>query len=190
MDRKIYVFKVALYDDEDIWRSVAVRSDQTLDHLHQAIFKAFDRYDEHLYSFYFPEKISKSRINVNDGAEYASPDFAEDPGPDDEIPLNAAKAKIGDLDLTKGREFSYLFDFSDSWWHIITVLETEGRPEKGKRYPSLLEKRGESPPQYPDEDDYDDEDYDDEDYDDEGYDDYDDDEDDYIRDDWDDEDYG
>jgi hypothetical protein len=52
--KKVFIFKVALQGDEDIWRRIAVREDQTLDDLHRAIVEAFDRDDDHLYSFYVP----------------------------------------------------------------------------------------------------------------------------------------
>ena len=57
---KVYVFKVALKGAKRIWRRIAIRSDQTLDELHQATFDAFDRYDEHLYSFYLPPLESRT----------------------------------------------------------------------------------------------------------------------------------
>ena len=50
----LYMFKVALSQQKRIWRRIGIRSDQTLDDLHAAIFDAFDRFDEHLYSFYIP----------------------------------------------------------------------------------------------------------------------------------------
>ncbi len=34
-----------------ISRTLEIRGDQTLAELHEIIFKAFDRYDEHLYEF-------------------------------------------------------------------------------------------------------------------------------------------
>ena len=54
MPQPIFIFKVALAGRKSIWRKIAMRGNQTLDDLHEAIFDAFDRYDEHLYSFYFP----------------------------------------------------------------------------------------------------------------------------------------
>jgi hypothetical protein len=71
---------------------------------------------------------------------------------DDAIVRDASKTKIAALKLTKGKTFEYLFDYGDSWWHELTVEETDGRPDAGK-YPRILEKKGESPPQYPDLDD-------------------------------------
>jgi len=37
-------------------RTLEIRGDQTLEELHEIIFKAFDRYDEHLYEFQFGGK--------------------------------------------------------------------------------------------------------------------------------------
>lgn len=39
----VYTFKVALASHKNMWRQIAVRGHQTLDHLHEAIFTAFDR---------------------------------------------------------------------------------------------------------------------------------------------------
>ena len=136
---KIYVFKVALEGRKRIWRRIAVRGNQTLDNLHEAIYEAFDRDDEHLYSFY-----------LSDAVEYAHPYSCEGRGFfGDEKMNNAAKTRIETLKLKPGRKFKYLFDFGDSWWHDIIVEQTDGEPEKG-RYPRVLDKHGKSPEQYPD----------------------------------------
>jgi len=145
---KVYVFKVALKGAKRIWRRIAMRSDQTLDELHQATFDAFDRSDEHLYSFYLSPLESRGRARLRDATEYTHPSAAEAPGPFADEPINnAAQTKIADLRLVKGQRFDYLFDFGDSWWHELTVEQTEGEPSAGE-YPLIIEVRGESPPQY------------------------------------------
>ncbi len=157
----VFVFKVALAGRKSIWRKIAMRGDQTLDDLHEMIFNAFDRYDEHLYSFYFPppgtKKLAMSK--VRDYAECGSPNLCADEGPfsDPDLP-NAAETKLASLKLKPKQLFFYLFDFGDDWWHEITVESVDALAEKGK-YPRIVESRGKSPPQYPDDDD---EDYDDE----------------------------
>ena len=57
-----YQFKVRLKQRRSIWRSVVLRGNQTLEDLHEAIFMAFERYDAHLYSFYFPSGPSSHRV--------------------------------------------------------------------------------------------------------------------------------
>lgn len=144
----IYTFKVALAGRKSIWRRIAVRGNQTLDHLHEAIFTAFDRDDEHLYSFYFPRPGQRGRAALRDAVEYTHPNALEGPFGDDG-PGNAKKAKLDGLGLKVGQQFQYLFDFGDSWWHEITVEAIDGAGEAGK-YPGVIEKHGASPAQYPD----------------------------------------
>jgi hypothetical protein len=152
----IFVFKVALAGRKSIWRRMALRGTQTLDDLHEAIYDAFDRYDEHLYSFYFPPPGSKGRTRMRDGDEYTCSGTFEGPW-GDEWDAKSTDVKLAALGLTPKRKFYYLFDFGDEWWHEITVEKTDAPAEKGK-YPRVLETHGASPPQYPDFDDDSDED--------------------------------
>jgi hypothetical protein len=144
-----YLFKVNLKGAKRIWRTVVLRGDQTLDDLHELIFAAFDRYDEHLYSFYFPKARMAARSAHEQVREYTAPFVMEDPGPfDDGSRLDAAGSRLDDLGLRAGQRFEYLFDFGDSWWHEVTVEQI--RPAApGARGSWLVEKHGESPPQYP-----------------------------------------
>ncbi len=152
MAEPVYIFKVALAGAKDVWRRIAVRPSQTLDHLHEAIYAAFDRYDEHVYSFFFPARPTTNLRNIYDSPEYTHPFNAEnqDPFNDKRIP-SAAKTRLNSLSLVPKQRFYYLFDFGDSWWHEITVEALDAAAGKG-RYPRVVEKHGDSPPQYPDED--------------------------------------
>jgi hypothetical protein len=61
---KLYVITVFLtggptsdkFANKTISRVIEIRGDQTLDQLHQAIFNAYDRWDEHLYEFQFGKR--------------------------------------------------------------------------------------------------------------------------------------
>ena len=148
----VYLFKVALQGAKRIWRRIAVRSDQTLDAFHEAVFKAFDRYDEHLYSFYFPQPGSRGREVLRDAVEYTHPYNAEQDDLFGDRPLhNAAKTRLSALHLEPGQTFLYLFDFGDSWWHEVKVERTDAPVEAGS-YPRIVDRRGDSPPQYPEDD--------------------------------------
>lgn len=149
ISNRVFIFKVALAGRKSIWRRIAARASQTLDHLHEAIFDAFDRYDQHLYSFYLPKPGAKGRNRLSHAVKYSHPFMTEEPDPFGQIPRNAAKAKLSTLGLKPGQVFLYLFDFGDQWWHEITVEQTDAVPDKGK-YPRVLQRHGESPPQYPD----------------------------------------
>ena len=145
----VYILKVALEHDKKIWRKIAIRSGQTLHDLHDIIYDAFDRDDEHLYSFYFPTIPAKSRSRkaMRDATEYTHPFALEESGIFESEASNAAMTSIQSLNLQKKQKFYYLFDFGDSWWHEITVEEIDGNADEGT-YPRIIEKKGQSPPQY------------------------------------------
>jgi len=143
-----YVFKVNLKTAKRIWRIIALAGYHTLEDLHEAIFTAFDRDDEHLYSFYFPRAPRSRRPASERVREYTASFVLEDPGPlDDDTQLDAAQARLDDLHLKVGQQFEYLFDFGDTWWHDVRVEQIRSRPS-GRRLPIVVEKHGDSPPQY------------------------------------------
>jgi len=144
----VYVFKVALKNAKRIWRRIAVRSDQTLHHLHEAIYMAFDREEEHLYSFYFPRAARRGRAWLRDAIEYTHP-FNLEKGNllGDPDLYNAADTTLDRLGLAVGQEFEYLFDCCDEWWHEIVVEQVDGAMDEGS-YPRILQRQGRSPRQY------------------------------------------
>lgn len=147
----VVVFRVALAGNPKIWRTIAILPDQTLDDLHEAIFDAFDRYDEHLYSFTFLKRRTP-RSRPVPSATYVHPE-AYDPGwfeEEDGLPseFDASETAIGSLNLQPRQTFEYLFDFGDSWNHVVTV-ESVTAPRSKEEYPAIMEAHGESPPQYP-----------------------------------------
>ncbi|MCI0498295.1 MAG: plasmid pRiA4b ORF-3 family protein [Planctomycetales bacterium] len=155
----VYTLKVALESAPGIWRKIAIRAGQTLHDLHSIVFEAFDRDDEHLYSFYIPTHPLKSRPRriYDVSVEYTHPFNLEEQEFGGRQHHNAAMTTIETLKLTEKQQFYYLFDFGDSWWHTITVEGTQGKADN-REYPRILERKSESPPQYgepEEEDDYD-----------------------------------
>ena len=124
--------------DESILRVIEIRGDQTLADLHFAIFDSFDREDEHLYEFILG-KTPRDRKGPTFGVMV-------DPYDDDE---EASETLIGDLGLRLRRAFWYMFDFGHSWWHRIEV-QAISTPAPKTKYPRIAERKGKSPPQYPD----------------------------------------
>jgi hypothetical protein len=126
-----------------IIREIEIGGDQTLDRLHRAIFKAFEREEMHAYEFQFSETPMEL------GApRYVHPHLMDDYASDGLV-HNAAITTLDEFGLTVGQTFLYWFDFGDDWWHGITVREV-GSPEPRSRYPRTVAKHGFSPPQYPD----------------------------------------
>ncbi len=126
-----------------VFRVIQVRGKHTLGQLHRAIFRAFDREDEHLYEF----QLSKIPQDP-EAARYVLPiemegDLMGTPPPAGDV----SRTKIGSLNLKEGDHFFYWFDFGDDWWHEIRVIEI-GKAAPGEKYPKIVERVGESPAQY------------------------------------------
>ena len=133
----IHRFKVSLRDRPDIWRIIDIKGNQMLSSLHKAIFKAFDRFEEHQYSFFLSNKP------YDRGSEYTSPGI----GADGTVKL-ASRIRIDSVELYGGRKFLYLFDYGDEWWHDVELVSVTERVTRAK-YPRVVKKQDKSPPQYP-----------------------------------------
>ena len=130
------------YDDQEIIRRIDILGRQTLHDLHEAIFEAFDRWEEHLYEFNLGTgPADRSQVYFYTG------DWEED----DEGAGDPETTALATLDLQVGRRFGYTFDMGDQWEHVIEVVATKERAGKGT-YPRLVKKIGAAPPQYPEDD--------------------------------------
>ncbi len=125
-------------------RTIEVRGDQTLQDLHSAIFRAFDREEEHMYEF----QLGKGPHDP-EGKRYVLPMALENPFGDPEPAGDTVHTTIDTLDLEVDQAFGYWFDFGDDWWHQINVIGIKDRVPRGK-YPRATKRIGESPPQYTD----------------------------------------
>ncbi|MGO8749657.1 MAG: IS1096 element passenger TnpR family protein [Thermoguttaceae bacterium] len=126
----------------EISRTIQIRGDQTLEDLHQAIFAAFDRFDEHMYEF----QLGKGP-NDPKGKRYVL-EADQDEGKN--VAGDVANTAVGSLGLKASQSFGYWFDFGDDWWHQVNILEIKDTVPEGK-YPKVTKRVGKSPPQYMDE---------------------------------------
>lgn len=150
---RLYILKVALSHSKRIWRRIEITGNQSLDQLHETIFSAFDRYDPHMYSFYLTKPGSKARDRFANAPEYTHPYAVEEDSDWGHKKLHDASiTNISNLNLRVKDTFEYLFDFGDEWLHEITVERVLDIFPKGD-YPKIKERKGESPPQYPEYDD-------------------------------------
>lgn len=143
---RVFLIKVALMHDKRTYRKIAIGSGQTMDTLHDAIFDAFEREEEHLYSFFLPRKPTTSKRVIMKSPAISPP--AEDEFTEFANDLDSEETTIGELNLKEKQKFYYLFDWGDEWWHELTF---EGEIEfDGEELPAVTVKKGDSPPQYPD----------------------------------------
>ena len=95
------------YYDWEIARYIHILGEQTLHDLHLAIFKAFERWEEHLYEFDLGESPENhSQVYFYNGG------WDGDPVDDSDGPSSVA---IDALDLEVGRCFGSTFDMGDCW---------------------------------------------------------------------------
>lgn len=126
-------------------RTILIRGDQTLQELHRAIFNAFDREDEHMYEFQVGGKGPMDRKARRYTLHVSDDDIESEGGPAGDV----HKTTIGSLDLKVDDAFGYWFDFGDDWRHQINVVAIEETAGRGK-FPKVVKRVGESPPQYVD----------------------------------------
>ncbi|MBU0684459.1 MAG: hypothetical protein ABIE25_06835 [Thermoplasmatota archaeon] len=139
----VYSFKVSLHRRKDLYRTIAIGANNSLEDLHIAIQEAFDWDADHLYSFFLSGKLwdQDTEYTVLDD-EFAL-DYDLPPSRD------TRKARIRDLGLEVGAKFLYLFDYGDN--HMFAVeLIGRGKQVVKDELPTIIDQRGRSPEQYPD----------------------------------------
>lgn len=127
-----YTFKVTYLPKPDVWRSIEMAGDQTLDDLHYAIQSAVNFNADHMYSFFMSGRA------WDDTTEYAAP-YGEG--------RSAASVKIRDLGLRMKQRFLYLFDYGDEHRFEVQLIAVNPDAPKGE-YPRVVERRGRNPKQY------------------------------------------
>ena len=155
---RIYQFRVSLPGIPKLYRLIEVSDNCTFDDFHEAIFRAFDRYDSHLYSFFLTGKDTTNTRVIYNSPEITHPVNVENEFDFGKSKRSSAKTKIRDVGFHEKDVFHYLFDFGDDWWHRIRV-QSISETESKKKHSRLIKSVGESPPQYPDYDEDDDEEF-------------------------------
>lgn len=143
----VHVFRVTLqsglfYRFKNLWRTIAIRGQDTLDDLSRAILRAYTFDNDHLHAFTYTSRFGSQERVMHSYME-------EDPATDE--------VRVGDLPLQVGHTMEYLFDFGDSWRFDVT-LERMEPPDPKLRSPQLLEAHGDAPPQYSTYEEYEEED--------------------------------
>lgn len=133
----VYQFKITLRDIKPpIWRTIQVPETYSFWDLHVAIQDAMGWLDYHLHQF--------SIVNPSHGLreEIGIPD--EDFDDDNVFP--GWKKKIADYFSNTNKKAEYIYDFGDSWEHIIE-LEKILPCEKNKIYPVCIKGCRACPPE-------------------------------------------
>ncbi|CAM3360183.1 Cytosolic protein [Flavobacterium longum] len=158
----IYKFRVILDTEEDVFRDIAIASDDSLEDLHNAIVNAFGFDGSELASFYTCDESwnQEDEISLFDGGDV--------PG-EQKIMSDYALSELLNEDQTK---IIYVYDFMNMWTFFVELAAME-EPQPGESYPSTLFAHGEMPADAPEKEfgtdenefDFDDDDYDEDDLD-------------------------
>lgn len=118
----------------DCIRVIRMNLYDSLYDLHRMIQKAVAFDDDHLFEFTVGSGMMKRSYTMSDAMS-------------SEGGLPVEETRLGDLELRRGQNFTYLFDFGDSWWFDIKVLEIrDGMVEE----PEVIKAVNAAPEQYPD----------------------------------------
>jgi hypothetical protein len=106
----VYVLRVSIADVEPpVWRELNVPGECTLGDLHDILQIAFGWEDGHMHSFTI-KSTEYGRTNSDMGFD----------GDFDDV-VDEDSVRLCDLPLRAKQQFTYLYDFGDSWEHEITV---------------------------------------------------------------------
>lgn len=125
-----FTFKVLLGNS---WRRISIQSHHTLEDFVNIILESFNFDKDHLYAFYLNDQFGNI-IEIN------SPYCEEGPF--------TADVKVGESLIEIGSATKFLYDFGDNWEFVI-VLEDIKKSDLNFVAPTILEKHGDAPEQYP-----------------------------------------
>lgn len=137
-DKEIQILRLKitlLYSDPAPWREIEIRSDQTLEHLHDAIQAAFLWEDSHLWQF----EIGKERFQITD------PDWDMEDVFGTKT-LDAAKKTLAFFKGGKVGPVIYTYDFGDNWEHSVTLVSKRAM-EEDDPLPRFIKGQWAAPPE-------------------------------------------
>ena len=126
-------------------RTIEIRGDQTLAELHLAIFRAFDREEQHMYEF----QVGGQGPQDLNAKCYVLPMAMKDSYGGSKPAGDVTRTRLGSIGLEVDEAFGYWFDFGDDWWHQINVVDIQPEAPSGT-YPRVTKRVGASPPQLDD----------------------------------------
>lgn len=115
-------FRVIIDTEQDVFRDIEIKSNETFFQLHQAILNAFQFSDGEMASFYVSDE------NWEKGLEIPLMDMGEGTTGMDNTPIHELVAAAGD-------KFLYVYDFMRMWIFYVEVMELkEGSIKKGNHH--------------------------------------------------------
>lgn len=133
----VYALKVTFKGDKQLFRTIELRSEQTIDELLSAFLHALDWDTDHLHAFYMNGAVRDPRFEINSIEGDSNPPYS-------------FESVIGELGLSLKHRIGCNYDFGDNHWFAIEVVAIRPRDEAGSigQYPRIIDSRGKAPKQY------------------------------------------
>lgn len=128
-----YHFRVLIDYEKDVFREIALRSDQSFMDLSNTIIKSFDFKGDQMASFYM------SNDDWDKGEEIVQFDMGED-----EAVRSMENTLLSDLLSNKNQKVLYVYDFLRFWIFYIELIKIEERKDS-EEYPLLINSIGIAP---------------------------------------------
>lgn len=120
--RDVAVYRVRVHldgSDPTIWRRVELRSNLTLDLLHQVLQVAFDWTDSHLYRF----SLGGGAFERHSQLFLCPYDMDNKEWPEDDDGLPCAETRLDEALAAPGDVLHYLYDYGDNWELTLCLEE-------------------------------------------------------------------
>ena len=130
----VYKFRVILDAEEDIFRDIAILSDDTLEDLHNAIFNSFGFDGMEVASFYTCD------ASWNQEDEIPMFDAGDVPGEQKTM----SDYQLSDLLDKQNTKIIYVYDFINMWTFLVELAAIEDQIP-GNSYPETIFSHGETP---------------------------------------------
>ena len=130
----VYKFRVILDAEEDIFRDIAILSDDTLEDLHNAIFNSFGFDGMEVASFYTCDDT------WNQEDEIPMFDTGDVPGEQKTM----SDYQLSDILDQENTKIIYVYDFINMWTFLVELASIE-EASTGATYPETLFSVGEIP---------------------------------------------
>ncbi|WP_299779931.1 hypothetical protein [uncultured Formosa sp.] len=136
----IYRFRVVLDNDteEDVFRDLEIRKDDTLEDLHNIITQAFGFDGNEMASFY------KSDDEWNQGEEFSLFDLSDG---QESVSL-MTNITLDNILNTEETKLIYVYDFFNMWTFFVELAEI-AEIDEGVDYPNLMFVHGQIPDEVP-----------------------------------------
>ncbi len=132
---KTYIFRVVPDIEDNIFRDIELREDQTFEELHLAIIAAFEFRGDQMASFY----MSDDEWSKGEEIGLMDMGFGEEMGP-----RTMSSTVLNSMIIEPDEKILYLYDFLKMWIFYVELVD-EKEVENGAEYPRLLREIGVSP---------------------------------------------